>query len=293
MDNYVVRAVSGDRFIRIFFAITTAMVEEARHIHDTTPVATAALGRTITACSIMGLMMKGDDDKVSVQIKGDGPIKQILVVSDAHGNVKGYVSNPYVDIPLREDGKLNVGGAVGKIGKITVIKDFGLKEPYIGQSELITGEIAEDITAYFANSEQQPSAVSLGVLVDRDRTVKASGGFIVQVLPGVEENIISKLENTLNNLSPLTEIIEKESNGEIIVRELFKDFDVEILDKQEIRLVCDCAVERLEKALISVGKKDLKEIIEEDEKAELTCHFCNTKYHFDKEHLEKLYSEAQ
>lgn len=292
MKNYVVRSVGADKKIRIFLSITTDMVEEARKIHDTTPVATAALGRTLTATAIMGLMMKGEDNKLSIQIKGDGPIKQILAVSDSKGNVKGYVANPYVDIPLKPNGKLDVGGAVGNDGKITVIKDLGLREPYIGQSALVSGEIAEDITAYFANSEQQPSVVALGVLVDRDRTVKVAGGFIVQVLPGIDEVTLKKLENLLEGLPQMTQLIEKESDGEVLVRNIFKDFNVEILEKQEIKLVCDCSVERLEQALISVGKKDLKEIIEEDGQAELTCHFCNTKYHFDKNHLEKLYNDA-
>ncbi len=292
MKNYVVRAVSGDKQFRVFLAITTNMVEEARNIHNTTPVATAALGRTITATAMMGLMMKGEDNKLSIQIKGNGPIKQILAVSDSKGNVKGYVANPYVDIPLRENGKLDVGGAVGNEGKIIVIKDLGIKEPYIGQSELVSGEIAEDITAYFASSEQQPSSVSLGVLVDIDRTVKASGGFILQVLPEIDEITLKNLENTLNNLPSMTQMIDKESDGEKLIKDIFKDFNIDILDKQEVRLICDCSEEKLEKALISIGKDDLKEIIEEDGQAELTCHFCNSKYHFDKEHLERLYKDA-
>jgi len=293
MQNYVIRAVSADRFIRVFLAVTTNMVEDARQIHNTSPVATSAIGRTITAAAMMGLMLKGENSKLSIQFKGNGPLKQILAVADSHGNVKGYVSNPYVDLPLREDGKLDVGGAVGKEGKIIIIKDIGLKEPYIGQSELVSGEIAEDITAYFANSEQQPSAVALGVLIERDRTVKAAGGFIIQVLPGIEDSLLNELENTLKNLPSITSIIDREKDGETLLKEILKDFDIKILEKKEIKLTCDCSVERLEKALISVGRKDLKEIIEEDGQAELTCHFCNTKYHFNKEHLERLFDEAQ
>lgn len=292
MKNYVVRSVGADKKIRIFLAKTTEMVEEARKIHDTTPVATAALGRTLTATAMMGLMMKGEESKLSVQIKGNGPIKQILTVSDAKGNVKGYVSNPHVDLPIKGNGKLDVGGAVGNDGKLTVIKDLGLKEPYIGRSQLVSGEIAEDFTIYFAQSEQQPSAVSLGVLVDRDRTVKAAGGFIVQVLPDIDEITLKKMENLLNSLPSMTQLIEQEGDGEKLLKETFKDFNMEILEKQEVNLKCDCSIERLEQALISVGKEDLKDIIEKDGQAELTCHFCNTKYHFDKEHLERLYEEA-
>ncbi|QEK12516.1 Hsp33 family molecular chaperone HslO [Crassaminicella thermophila] len=291
MKNYVIRAMAADKNLRVFLAVTTELVEEARKIHNTTPVATAALGRTLTGTAMMGLMLKGEKDKLSVQIKGDGPLKQVLAVSDSKGNVKGYVSNPYVELPLKDNGKLDVGGAIGK-GKIIVIKDLGLKEPYIGQHDLVSGEIAEDFTAYFAYSEQQPSAVALGVLVDRDYSVAAAGGFIIQVLPDADENVITKLEERLNNLLPVTQIMEKTKDGEEILRNVLEGFDVEILDKKEVNFVCDCSVEKLERALISIGAKDLKEIIEEDGEAELTCHFCNKKYHFDKEHLQKLYKEA-
>lgn len=293
MKNYVIRAIAANKNLRVFLAVTTDLVEEARKAHDTTPVATSALGRTLTGTAMMGLMLKGEKDKLSVQIKGDGPAKQILAVADALGNVKGYVANPYVELPLRQDGKLDVGGAVGMNGKMVVIKDLGLKDPYVGQSDLVSGEIAEDFTAYFAYSEQQPSAVALGVLIDRDRTVKASGGFIIQPLPDAEEDVIIQLEERLKKLPSITRIMEKVTDGEEMLKMILDGFDVEILDKKEVNFVCDCSVEKLEKALISVGAKDLKEIIEEDGQAELTCHFCNKKYHFDKKHLERLYEEAQ
>lgn len=293
MKDYVIRAVDADHSIRAFIGITTGLVEKARQIHDTTPVATAALGRTLTATVMMGLMLKGKDDKISVQIKGNGPVKQILAVSDQQGHVKGYISNPYVELPLRADGKLDVGGAVGDEGNMVVIKDLGLKEPYVGQSALVSGEIAEDFTAYFANSEQQPSAVALGVLVDRDRTVKAAGGFIIQMLPGASDEVIQKLENRLQNLESISSLIDREMTGEEILEHVLQGFSVEILEKKEVALVCDCSIERLEKALLSIGEKDLKEIIEEDGQAELTCYFCNTKYHFDKDHLERLYQSAR
>ncbi|MDF2548466.1 Hsp33 family molecular chaperone HslO [Anaerosolibacter sp.] len=292
MKNYVVRAVAANQSIRAFAAITTDMVEQARQIHDATPVAAAALGRTLTAGAMMGVMLKGDKDKISIQIKGEGPLKQLLVAADSKGNVKGYVANPHVELPLREDGKLDVGSAVGKEGKIVVIKDLGLKEPYIGQLELTSGEIAEDITAYFAVSEQQPSAVALGVLIDRDRTVKASGGFIIQPLPGIRDEIITIIEDRLSYMPPITEIIDGNKSAEEVLEMILEDLDVEILEKKEIHLNCDCSVDRLEKALMSIGAKDLRELIDEDGQAELTCHFCNTKYHFDKAHLERLYTEA-
>ncbi|WP_129600000.1 Hsp33 family molecular chaperone HslO [Anaerophilus nitritogenes] len=292
MKNYVLRGVAANKSIRVFLGVTTNLVEEARVIHNTTPVATAALGRTLTGTVMMGLMLKGEKNKLSIQIKGDGPLKQILSVTDSKGNVKGYISNPNVELPLREDKKLDVGRAVGK-GKMIVIKDLGLKDPYVGQSDLVSGEIAEDFTAYFAYSEQQPSAVGLGVLVDRDYSVKEAGGFIIQVLPDASEDVIIKLENRISELPSVTQLMEESKDGEEMLSRILEGFDFEILDKKEVFLNCDCSEEKLEKALISIGEKDLKQIIEEDEQAELTCHFCNRKYHFNKEHLQKLYEEAQ
>lgn len=292
MENYVIRAVA-EKNISVFLAITTNMVEEARQTHLTTPVATAALGRTITVAAMMGLMLKGEKNKISIQVKGNGPLKQILAVADSRGNVKGYVSDPTVDLPLRADNKLDVGRAVGKEGKIVVIKDLGLKEPYIGQLELVSGEIAEDIASYYAISEQQPSAVALGVVIDKDHSVKIAGGFIIQVLPDAEEVLIDRLENSIKSLPAITSIIEEGLDGEEILNKILEGFEFEILEKNEIRYDCDCSEERLEKALISVGRNELKEIIEKDGEAELTCHFCNTVYKFHKEHLEKLYGEAQ
>lgn len=292
MKNYVIRAVAANKNLRVFLGNTTKMVEEARQMHDTMPVATAALGRMLTGAAMMGLMLKGEKNKLSIHINGDGPLKQLVAVANAEGNVKGYVANPYVELSLRADGKLDVGSAVGK-GEMVVIKDLGLKNPYIGRSDLVTGEIAEDFTAYFAYSEQQPSAVSLGVLVDRDRTVKTAGGFIIQVLPNAEEEVIQKLEEQLSKLPPITQMMEEEKDGEILLKKVLEGFDVEILEKKEVKFVCDCSVEKFERGLISIGTKELEEIIEEDEKAELTCHFCNKKYNFDKDHLERLCEEAK
>jgi len=293
MKDYIIRAMDKERSIRVFMASTTNMVEEARKIHNTTPTITAGFGRVLTASSIMGVMLKGDKDKVTLQFRGEGRLKTILAVSNNKGEVKGYVSNPNVEVPLKSNGKLDVGGALGNRGKLIVIRDLGLKEPYIGQSNLVNGEIAEDLTRYFAASEQQPSAVALGVLVDKDLSVKASGGFIVQVLPNISEELLTKLEDRLNSIEPISKLIDKGKSPEEILNEIFEDFGMEIMDKQEVKLSCDCSRERMEEALISLGQKELKNIIEEDGEAELVCHFCNTKYKFNEEKVEGLIKEIQ
>lgn len=285
MKNIILRATASNDEIRIFVANTTGMVDEARKIHSTTPVAIAALGRTMTATSIMGLMLKDEGQKVTVKINGNGELGPIVVVSDHKGMVKGYVSNPHVIGSNVKPGKLNVGEAVGKDGNITVVKDLGLKEPYSGTYKLVTGEIAEDFASYFYFSEQQPSAVALGVLVDTDYSVKAAGGFILQVLPNASEETITKLENKISNLESITSLMERGLNEEDILNYVLGDFDVKILEKYEVGLNCDCSVERFERALISIGRKDIEEIIREDKGAELHCHFCNHKYFFDEDHL--------
>lgn len=285
MKDYLIRAIDEEKTFRVFIATTTNLVEDARKSHNTSPTATAALGRTMTAAGIMGAMLKNEEDSVSIQIKGNGPIGTVLAVGKRNGNVKGYVDVPYVDLKLKENGKLNVGGAVGKEGKIVVIKDLGLKEPYIGQSNLVTGEIAEDLTHYFAYSEQQPSAVSLGVLIDKDLSVKASGGFIIQMLPYAPDEIVTKLENAIGNSEPISSLIDKGLSPEDILSHIFKDFKMDIIEKRDLRFKCDCSRERVESILINLGKKELKNMIDEDEKAEVVCHFCNTKYQFNKEEL--------
>ncbi len=288
MKNYIIRASAGNHSIRAFAAYTTDMVETARKIHNTTPVASAAFGRTLTATSIMGIMMKNENDKLTVQIKGDGPVGNIVIVSNSKGMVKGYVSNPLADVPLKYAGKLDVGAAVGTQGTISVIKDLGLKEPYIGSYPLVNGEIAEDFTAYFAYSEQQPSAISLGVLVDTDYSIKASGGFIIQLLPDASEESIKILEKNLSDIAPISTLIADGKMPEDILNIVLKDLDHQILDKYEVGFECDCSKERLERALMSIGKKDLEEILETDKKAELTCHFCNKSHQFDEVDLKKL-----
>lgn len=292
MKNYIVRGLAANKNIRVFAAITTDMVEKARETHNTTPVATAALGRTITAASIMGYMLKGDKNTLTLQIRGVNEIKSIVAVSDSRGYVKGYISNPYIDIMLNEKGKLNVGGAIGKNGKLIVVKDLGLKEPYVGQSNLITGEIAEDIAAYYMYSEQQPSVVSLGVLLNADGSVKASGGFIIQPLPDVEEEVIIGLEEAIKDVPPVTSMIDQGMTAEEVLKNVLKVFDVDIIEKNEIDFICDCSREKMEKALISIGEEELRAIIEEDGKAEIKCHFCNEKYVFNKEELTQLLNDA-
>ncbi|QUH24455.1 Hsp33 family molecular chaperone HslO [Serpentinicella alkaliphila] len=288
MKNIVLRATASNDDIRVFVANTTQMVEEARKIHDASPVAIAALGRTMTATSIMGLMLKNEGQMVTVRINGNGPLGPIVVVSDHKGMVKGYVSNPHVEGSNIRPGKLNVGEAVGRDGKITVIRDLGLKEPYSGTYELATGEIAEDFASYFFYSEQQPSVVALGVLVDTDYTVKAAGGFIIQVLPGASDETIDKLEKKIETFEPITKLMERGFAEEDILNYILGEFDVRILDRNEVGFVCDCSIERFERALISLGRRDLEEIIREDKGAELHCHFCNHKYFFNEDHLLSL-----
>ncbi len=289
---------------RVYLTISTDTVEEARKIHNTTPLATAALGRTLTGAGLMGLMLKNPEDKLTVQFKGDGPAKQILATAYGTGNVKGYIANPNVDLPLRKDGHLDVGGSLG-IGELTVIKDLGMKEPYVGKIALVTGEIADDLTAYYYISEQQNSSVALGVKIARDMSVLCSGGMIIQMLPDAEEASVDALEGMLDKMAPLTTLIEtvmvrsagKTQEGilEDLKNEIFgempDEYKVDTLEFREMKWNCDCSEEILEKALMTIGKKDLQEIIEEDGQAELVCQFCEKKYFFDKEHLENLLSQ--
>ncbi len=291
MEDYIIRATAGNGSIRAFAAISTNTVEKARQIHQTTPVASAALGRMLTAAAMMGAMLKSEKDLITLQITGDGPLKGVLVTSDSKSNVKGYVVNPDVDMPLKPDGKLNVGGAIGN-GSLRVIKDVGLKEPYSGSIELISGEIADDITYYFAKSEQVPSSVGLGVLVDTDLTIKHSGGFIIQLMPDAQEDVIDKLEKKLLTIPYITDMLNSGFNAEKILEAILGDFGLEILDKTGMDYNCSCSRQRVEQALISLGKKELAKIIEEDKKASLTCQFCNKVYDFNEEELKKLLVEA-
>lgn len=301
----VLTAMDKSGSYRVYLTISTDMVEEARKIHNTTPLATAGLGRVLTGAGLMGLMLKNERDKLTLQFKGDGPAMQILATAYADGRVKGYIANPNVDLPLREDNHLDVGGSLG-IGELTVIKDIGLKEPYVGKIALVSGEIADDLTAYYFISEQQNSSVALGVKIDRDCSVLCSGGMIIQMLPGFEEASVDALEAMLGEMEPLTTIIErvlekgagKSEEGLVsdLMDEIFanmpEEYGLNKLDVMDMHWECDCCEERLEQVLMTIGAKDLKEIIEEDGQAELVCQFCESKYFFDKEHLEKIYSQV-
>ncbi|WP_094548369.1 Hsp33 family molecular chaperone HslO [Petroclostridium xylanilyticum] len=292
MPDHIVRALSTDGTIRAFAAITTNLVNEAQKIHNTYPIATAALGRTLTAAAMMGAMLKGEQDILTIQIKGDGPLGGVVAVADSRANVKGYVHHPHVELPLKPNGKLDVGGAIGRNGYLSVIRDLGLKEPYVGQVPLATGEIAEDLTLYYARSEQTPSAVALGVLVDVDLSVKASGGFIIQLMPEADDKVAEKLENVISQLSPVTSMVSEGMNAEDILGKILKDFEWNISEKIDTRYECGCSRERIERALISLGKKELEDIIEEQGEAELTCHFCNKIYHFNKSELGALLEKS-
>lgn len=289
--DYILRAAAGDGAVRIFIANTKETAQKAFELHQTSPVMTAAMGRALTGVAIMGSMLKNEDDMVSIQIKGDGPGGGLTVTSDSKSYVKGYPYNPMVDIPLKENGKLDVQTALGH-GTLTIIKDMGLKEPYVGQIPLVSGEIAEDLTYYFAKSEQTPSAVALGVLVDRDYTVKQSGGFIIQMMPDAPDEIVTALENKLGAMESVTTMLDKGMTPEDMLKEIAGEFEPQVLDKIPVEYYCNCSRERVEKALISLGKKELATIIEEDGKASLHCHFCNKNYDFDKEQLMTILNEA-
>ncbi len=297
----VLTAMDKSGSYRVYLTITTDMVERARQIHDTTPVATAGLGRVLTGAGLMGLLLKNEGDKVTVIFKGDGPAKQILATANGAGQVKGYIANPNVDLPLNDRGKLDVGGAIGE-GELTVIKDLGLKEPYVGTIALVSGEIADDLTAYYYISEQQNSAISLGVKIDIDCTVACAGGMIIQMLPNAEEGAIDALEAMIGKMEPITALISrvteagscKSEDGLMrdLLREIFgempEEFQVEPLEMKEMSWECDCSTERLEQVLMTIGYKDLKEIAEEDGQAQIVCQFCRKEYNFDKNHLGRL-----
>ncbi len=287
MNDYIIRATAANDQIRAFAAVTTEMVETAREHHNTSPVATAALGRLLTAGAMMGSMMKGEKDVLTLQIKAGGPLQGITVTADSQGNVKGYVGNPDVCIPANSKGKLDVAGAVGP-GFLTVIKDMGLKEPYSGQVMLQTCEIAEDLTYYFATSEQVPSAVGLGVLMNKNNTVRQAGGFIVQLMPFAEEDVISKLEQNVQKINSVTNLLEEGHTPESLLEKVLEGFDVQINEKMDTRFHCNCSKERVEKALISIGRKELNEMIQEGKPIEMNCHFCNTNYNFTVEELKEI-----
>ncbi|MFQ7241820.1 Hsp33 family molecular chaperone HslO [Agathobaculum sp.] len=292
MSDTLLRAIARDAGIQISAAVTTGLVERARQIHNTTPVATAALGRTLTATAIMGSQLKVDDGSVTVQVKGNGPLGAIVCVGDADGYVRGYLQNPSADLPLRPDGKLAVGAGVGR-GYLMVIKDIGLKDPITGTVALVNGEIAEDLTRYFAESEQIPSACALGVLVDTDCTVKCAGGWLVQLMPGVKDADIDRLEANLAKLEPMTTMLDKGMSLEEIVQAVLDGFAVDFLQTDEIGYRCACSREKVERALISMGKTELGKMADEQEKSEVTCQFCDKIYTFSREELRELLAHAE
>lgn len=287
MSDYIVRATAANAQIRVFAATTRELVEAARKAHDLSPVVTAALGRLMTGGVMMGAMLKGDKDLLTLQVSGDGPLKGMTVTADGRGNVKGYAICPQVMLPPSPAGKLDVGGAVGR-GILRVIKDMGLKEPYVGQTVLQTGEIAEDLTYYFATSEQVPSSVGLGVLMEKDNTVKQAGGFIIQLMPFTEDGVIASLEQNLAEFSSVTQTLNEGKTPEELLGLLLKGLDMEIVDTVPAQFYCNCDKKRVEKAIISIGKKEIKEMISDNKSIEVNCHFCNTSYTFSVEELKEL-----
>ena len=291
MSDQLVRAISKDGFVKAAAVSTRALTERARQIHQTSPVATAALGRLLAAGSMMGNELKGDGSSVTLRIKGDGPLGTLLVVADNEGNVRGSVQNPQIDLPIREDGKLDVGGAVGHGGTLTVIKDLNLKEPYVGSIGLFSGEIADDLAMYFVESEQIPTACALGVLVGTDQSVTSAGGYIIQLLPGASDDIIDKIEAGVHRVGSVSHALEGGLDGEGLLRAVLSDFDLEILEKHPVEYRCYCSRDRVTRALISMGREELSSLIQDQGQADLTCQFCDKIYHYSKEQLEELLAE--
>lgn len=292
MSDYIVRATAANAQIRAFACTTKNMVEKARQAHNTSPVVTAALGRLMSAGAMMGSMMKGEDDLLTLQIKSGGPVQGLTVTADSKGNVKGYANVPDVIIPANSKGNLDVAGAVGP-GFLTVIKDMGLKEPYSGQTMLQTCEIAEDLTYYFATSEQIPSSVGLGVLMEKDNTVKCAGGFIIQLMPFTEDEVIDRLEENLKKVTSVTSLLAEGMTPEELLGVVLDGFDLEVTDTLDTQFYCNCSRQRVEKALISIGKKEIQEMIDDGEPIEMKCHFCNTNYVFTVDELKELYQKAR
>lgn len=286
MSDYIVRATAAGGQVRAFAATTKDLVEKARQLHDFSPIATVALGRLLTGGAMMGTMMKGDADLLTIQIKADGPIGSMTVTADSKGRVKGYVSNPQVMLPPK-DGKMDIAGAVG-IGVLSVIKDIGMKEPYVGDTILITSEIADDLTYYFATSEQVPSSVGLGVLMSKDNTVHEAGGFIIQLMPNASEEFIEQLEQRIKEIKSVTEMLDHGMTPEEILEHILGDMDLKILDTVPTEFYCNCSKDRVSKAVMSIGAKDLQEMIDDNKPIEVNCHFCNSHYSFSVDELKEM-----
>lgn len=291
MGDYIVRATAADNQVRAFAATTKQVVETARQHHNTSPVATAALGRLLSAGAMMGSMMKNATDMLTLQIRGNGPIEGITVTADSFANVKGYVGNPDIMLPPKK-GKLDVGGAVG-VGLLQIIKDMGLKEPYSGQTILVSSEIAEDLTYYFANSEQIPSSVGLGVLMEKDNTVRCAGGFIIQMMPFAEEKTICRVEENLKNVPSVTSLLNQGHTPEDLLGILFEGLGLEITDRMPTQFSCNCSKERVEQAVVSIGRKEIQAMIEDGEDIEVKCHFCNTAYQYTVEELKEIIKRSK
>ena len=288
MSDYIVRAMTGDGFVKAVAITSRGMVERARNIHKTLPTATAALGRALSAVSMMGNMQKTEDGSVTLQFKGGGPLGTVLAVSDWQGNARGYVQNPQISLLEKYRGKLDVGAAVGTDGTVTVIRDLRMKEPYIGSVPLVSGEIAEDVTEYFAQSEQTPTACALGVLVDTDQSVKQSGGYLVQLLPGAPDDVIDRIEAGIQAAGSVTNMLDSGLTPEEMLQKVLADFELEILEKTDVAYKCYCTDERVRSTLISLGKKDLQEIVDTKETITVDCQFCDTVYQFTPEDVENI-----
>lgn len=292
MDK-IIRATAKDGEVRIIAAITTDMVQKATKIHNCTPTASAALGRMLTSAGLMSAMLKSENDSLTLQINGGGEAKGIVVTAHTDGKIKGYIGNPSVDLPLNSKGKLDVGGAIGTDGYLQIIRDMGLKEPYVGQVPICTGEIGDDLAYYFTVSEQTPSAVAVGVLVDRDLSIKAAGGFIIQMMPGASDFVADIISYRLQEIPSVTTMISDGKTVHDIINSLFDDMDVKFYDEGVLEFECDCSREKVENALISIGKKDLQEIYDDGKTEELKCHFCNKSYDFTQEDIGKLLKEIE
>ncbi len=286
-QDYMIRATAANAQLRAFAVTGKELTEAARQAHNCSPIATAALGRSMCGALMMGDMLKGPDDMLTVKIDGDGPMGGLLVTADNKGNVKGYVKDGNVTLPPNAQGHLNVGGAIGR-GTLTVIRDLGLKDPYVGQIALRTGEIAEDLTYYYAESEQIPSAVGLGVLMNKNNTVRQAGGFIVQLMPFADEETIEKLEENLRKIDPVTTMLEKEHTPEKMLEQVLEGFDIEYTDRQSVRFYCNCSKERCERGLILLGEEEITDMIEAGEPIEMSCHFCGKQYTFSVDELKKI-----
>ncbi len=288
MSDRIVRAISTDGLVQAAAICSRDLVERARNIHQTLPTATAALGRALTGASMMGNALKGQGASVTLQFKGNGPLGTVLAVSDAEGNVRGYVTNPQTDLPLRSDGKLDVGAAVGHEGTLTVIKDLNMRDPYVGTVDLLGGEIAEDIAGYFVESEQIPTACALGVLVDRDQSVRSAGGYLIQLMPGATEDTIVKVEGGIMAAGAVSALLEKDADPEHLLRTVMSDFELKILESDPVEYRCYCSRERVERALISLGADELEGILRDRGSCRMTCQFCDAVYEFSGDELRAL-----